>query len=122
MITRLKPDVFTDYRGSIKSFYPDEEIVEFSILETSIGQHRGFHSHPHFTEYMMVVNGKCEVVEYTNHAVTQIFQMEKGEGIRIPTGVFHSFTAIENLAFVSLLTARWNDSHPPIIQLLEDTT
>ena len=50
VVTIMKPDVFTDSRGTIQSFYPDENIVEYNLMITNKGDERGYHYHPHFIE------------------------------------------------------------------------
>ena len=54
----LQPEEFSDHRGVIKSFYPDEAVVEYNLMTINKGSSRGFHYHPHFNEYMMVVHGE----------------------------------------------------------------
>ena len=114
----LKPDVFSDHRGTILSYYPDENIVEYNLMVTSKGDARGYHYHPHFNEYMVVVAGECLFKEYTTEIHEHILTM--GDSIRIPIGTAHAFIALTDFKFVSLLTKRWNDSFPPIVKVDED--
>ena len=114
----VNPEVFEDHRGVIKSFYPDDAIVEYNLMITKQGDQRGYHFHPHFDEYMLVVDGICEFTEYNkkgNNTVT----LNVGDSIHIPTGTAHTFTALTDFKFVSMLTKRWHDSDPPIIKVDE---
>ena len=40
----VDPEVFEDHRGVIKSFYPDNAIVEYNLMITKQGDQRGYHS------------------------------------------------------------------------------
>lgn len=113
--TLLESDVFEDCRGTIRSFYPDENIVEWNLMITKKGNSRGYHYHPHFTEYMTVVDGECLFKEYTDEIREHILNI--GDSIRIPIGTPHAFVALTDFKFVSLLTKRWNNSNPPIIKV-----
>ena len=114
----MDPEVFEDHRGVITSFYPNDAIVEYNLMITKQGDQRGYHFHPHFDEYMLVVDGICEFTEYNkkgNNTVT----LNVGDSIHIPTGTAHTFTALTDFKFVSMLTKRWHDSDPPIIKVDE---
>ena len=115
--TLLKPDVFEDHRGIIRSFCPDENIVEWNLMITKKGDARGYHYHPHFVEYMTVVEGECLFKEYSDEIHEHVLQV--GDSIRIPIGTAHTFIALTDFKFVSLLTKRWNDSEPPIVKIDE---
>jgi quercetin dioxygenase-like cupin family protein len=115
---KLTPEVFEDARGKISTFYPADAIVEYNLLETKQGDHRGYHYHPHFDEYMLVVDGCCRFSEHDG--VTESINLNTGDSLYIPSGVAHSFVAITDLKFISLLTQRWNDSIPPIVKISDD--
>ena len=113
----LEAELFEDNRGTIRSFYPDENIVEYNLMITKKGDARGYHYHPHFVEYMIVVEGTCLFKEYSDeiHEV----ELSTGDSIRIPKNVPHTFLAITDFKFVSMLTHRWHDSNPPIVKIDE---
>lgn len=112
----MKSDVFLDHRGSVLSFYPDESIVEYNLLQTKGGYSRGYHYHPHFVEYMIVVDGECKFQEFDYPDVHECV-LKVGDSVRIPIGVAHTFVAIDDFKFVSMLSKRWNDSVPPIVKV-----
>ena len=62
----LKPDcnleTIRDGRGGIFTWIPKEPIVEFNMLYFNPGKVRGFHFHPHFIEYLLVVDGNGTLV------------------------------------------------------------
>ena len=111
----LTADLFEDKRGSILSFYPDKNIVEYNLMITKKGDARGHHYHPHFDEYMIVVGGECLFKEYSD-SIHEIVLTE-GDSIHIPSGVAHTFVALTDFKFVSMLTKRWHDSNPPIVKV-----
>jgi quercetin dioxygenase-like cupin family protein len=114
----LEAEIFEDHRGTIRSFYPDENIVEWNLMITKQGDARGYHYHPHFNEYMTVVEGRCMFKEYSDKIYERV--LEVGDSIRIPIGTAHTFIALTDFKFVSLLTKRWHDSDPPIVKVDEN--
>lgn len=116
--TLMTPDFFEDHRGTIRSFFPDEQLVEYNLMVTNQGTARGYHYHPHFIEYMLIVQGECLFKEYSNDTVYDTV-LKTGDSIRIPIGTAHTFVALTDFRFVSLLTKRWNDSNPPIVKIDE---
>ena len=110
----LTAELFEDRRGTIRSFYPDDNIVEYNFLITKQGGARGYHYHPHFDEYMIIVDGKCLFREYSD-TIHEI-ELTTGDSIRIPKGTRHTFIALTDFKFVSMLTKRWHDSNPPIVK------
>jgi len=117
--TQLVPEIFEDHRGTIRSFYPDENVVEWNLMITKKDDVRGYHYHPEFVEYMTVVEGSCMFYEFSN-GKKYVCELETGDSIRIPIGTPHAFTALQDFKFVSLLTKKWNDSNPPIIKVDAD--
>jgi quercetin dioxygenase-like cupin family protein len=115
----LEADLFEDHRGTIRSFYPDENIVEYNLMITKQGDARGYHYHPHFVEYMLIVDGECLFKEYGDTVYEKTLTV--GDSIRIPIGVAHTFIALTDFKFVSMLTQRWNDSNPPIVKIDENS-
>jgi len=111
----LEPEVFEDHRGVIRSFYPDEAVVEYNLMTIKKGEIRGYHYHPHFHEYMLVVHGCCMFTELTDKPIKKI--LYEGDSIRIPIGTAHSFEALEDMKFVSMLTRKWHSSDPPIVKV-----
>jgi dTDP-4-dehydrorhamnose 3,5-epimerase-like enzyme len=115
--TLLTPEIYEDSRGIIRSFYPDENIVEYNLMITKKGDARGYHYHPHFNEYMIIVEGECLFKEYDAEIHEHILIV--GDSIRIPVDTAHTFIALTDFKFVSLLTRRWHDSNPPIVKVDE---
>jgi quercetin dioxygenase-like cupin family protein len=120
---KLSPDVFEDHRGVILSFpldVSDLPVVEYNLMITSKGDERGYHYHPHFDEYMIVVEGECLFKEFSTDGDHKEMIMKVGDSIKIPTGTSHTFKALTDFKFVSLLTKRWDDSEPPIVKVDND--
>jgi len=114
----LEAELFEDHRGTIRSFYPDDNIVEYNVTITKQGDARGYHYHPHFDEYMVIVDGECLFKEYSD-TIHEIV-LTTGDSIRIPIGTAHTFIALTDFKFVSMLTKRWHDSNPPIVKVDKD--
>ena len=112
----LDSDIFEDHRGIIYSYYPDEKIVEYNLMVTKKGDERGYHYHPEFNEFMMVVNGECIYTEWLDDGEDKI-HLKTGMSIKIPIGTAHTFTALTDFKFVSMLTKLWHSSNPPIIKI-----
>ena len=51
-----------DGRGGNITWLPDKPILEFNMLYFRPGKTRGFHFHPHFEEYLLVVDGNGTLV------------------------------------------------------------
>ena len=66
----IKPDcnleTIKDGRGGIFTWIPKEPIVEFNMLYFNPGKVRGFHFHPHFIEYLLVVDGNGTLITRTD--------------------------------------------------------
>lgn len=116
----MKQDVFEDRRGKIISFYPNDNMVEYNLIITNQGEERGYHYHPEFNEYILIVDGTCQFTEYDGDHETTV-TVETGDSIFIPRGVPHSFLAVTDLKFVSLLNKLWHESKNPIINIREKT-
>ena len=112
----LDSDIFEDHRGIIYSYYPDEKIVEYNLMITKKGDERGYHYHPEFNEFMMVVDGECIYTEWHDNGEDKI-HLKTGMSIKIPIGTAHTFTALTDFKFVSMLTKLWHSSNPPIIKI-----
>ena len=114
----MKADLFEDRRGAIHSFpLLDNTVKEYNLMITKQGDQRGFHYHPHFDEYMLVVEGECQYTEFSPDGNHSSIIMRVGDSIHIPSNVAHAFTALTDFKFVSMLTERWDDSHPPIVKV-----
>lgn len=118
--TTLTADKFEDSRGVILSFPIDDNLVEYNLMITKKGDQRGFHFHPHFDEYMLVVEGQCEFLEFSDDGNHERKVLNVGDSIRIPVNTAHTFTALTDFKFVSMLTKQWDKSEPPIIKVGED--
>lgn len=112
----LTPDIFEDHRGTVFSYYNfTENFVEYNLMITKKGDVRGYHFHPEFDEYMMVVDGTCLFREYTNE-ISEV-TLNTGDSILIPKNTPHTFIALTDYKFVSMLTKKWIDCNPPIIKI-----
>ena len=81
----LKPDcnleTIKDGRGGIFTWLPSEPIVEFNMLYFNPGKVRGFHFHPHFIEYLLVVHGNGTLVTRTkpeDKSTEEFIHLSKG--------------------------------------------
>lgn len=117
---KLNPTTFEDHRGAIHSWPLDQSIVEYNLMITRDGTQRGFHYHPHFDEYMLVVEGSCEFTEFADDGNHHRLHLEVGDSIHIPANTSHAFSALGDFKFVSMLTKKWADSNPPIIKVDHD--
>lgn len=113
-------DIFTDHRGSIFSFPVTDSLTEYNLMITKKGDERGYHYHPEFNEYMLVVSGLCEFTEFVTGGDNISTVLEVGNSIRIPAGTPHKFLALEDYSFVSILTKHWDLCNDPIIKVDED--
>lgn len=116
----LESQDFYDGRGVIRSWPLDQPIVEYNLMTTCDGSYRGFHFHPHFDEYMLVVDGRCEFTEFSDDGNHHRLVLDVGHSIRIPAGTSHAFKALGDFKFVSMLTRQWNMSDPPIVKVDDD--
>ena len=120
----LKPEcnleTVRDGRGGIFTWIPDEPIVEFNMLYFQPGKTRGFHYHPHFVEYSLVVSGSGVLAtrEDPNNKENENFiHLSKGTCIRTEINVFHTVYAITEMTIIAMLTKRWDHSDPPIVRI-----
>lgn len=104
----VSADIFKDSRGTIFSFPIDDNLTEYNLMVTKKGDERGYHYHPEFNEYMMVVSGRCEYTEFVSDNEDITITLEVGDSIRIPIGTSHKFRALEDYSFVSMLTKHWD--------------
>lgn len=114
---KLDPNSFKDHRGVILSFPIEDNLLEYNLMITNRGDQRGFHYHPEFTEYMMVVDGECEFKEFSKDGNHETLILRTGDSICIPVGVAHTFTALTDFKFVSMLTKHWDKCSPPIVKV-----
>ena len=113
----VNPDIFKDKRGTIFSFPVNDSLTEYNLMVTKKDDERGYHYHPEFNEYMMVVAGRCEYTEFVSNGEDITIVLEVGDSIRIPTGTSHKFKALEDYSFVSMLTKHWDKCNNPIIKV-----
>ena len=108
----------SDGRGGIFTWIPQEPLVEFNLLYFQPGKTRGNHYHPEFNEYFLVVEGSGVMVSKDHEAPggERILHMSKGMCIRNPIGVSHAFYAITPVTAIALLSKKWDDCKPPIVQ------
>ena len=111
-----------DGRGFISTYLPDDDIKEFNIVYFHPGMVRGMHYHPHFVEYSLVAEGEGVFVYRTNAddaATEKSLLLSKGMCLRTPKGVAHTIYSVTELTVIASLSNRWDDSHPPIVQIGE---
>ena len=120
----LKPEcnleTVRDGRGGIFTWIPDEPLVEFNMLYFQPGKTRGFHYHPHFVEYSLVVAGSGVLVtreEPSNRESETFIHLSKGTCVRTEVNVFHTVYAITEMTIIAMLTKRWDHSNPPIVRV-----
>lgn len=113
----VSADIFKDSRGTIFSFPIDDNLTEYNLMVTKKGDERGYHYHPEFNEYMMVVSGRCEYTEFVSDNEDITITLEVGDSIRIPIGTSHKFRALEDYSFVSMLTKHWDKCNDPIVKV-----
>jgi mannose-6-phosphate isomerase-like protein (cupin superfamily) len=109
-----------DGRGGIFTWLPKEPLVEFNMLYFNPGKVRGFHFHPEFIEYLLVVNGNGTLVyrDDANDKKTEKFiHLSKGICTRTDKNTYHTVYAITEMTIVAMLTKRWDHSNPPIIKI-----
>tara|TARA_B100000900_G_scaffold192052_1_gene162549 strand:+ start:3618 stop:4001 length:384 start_codon:yes stop_codon:yes gene_type:complete len=109
-----------DGRGGIFTWLPKEPLVEFNMLYFNPGKVRGFHFHPEFIEYLLVVNGNGTLVyrDNANDKQTEKFiHLSKGICTRTDKNTYHTVYAITEMTIVAMLTKRWDHSKPPIIKV-----
>ena len=51
-------ETILDGRGGIFTWFPKEPILEYNLLYFKPGKSRGFHYHPEFVEYILLLMGK----------------------------------------------------------------
>lgn len=109
-----------DGRGGIFTWRPIEPIVEFNLLYFQPGKVRGFHSHPEFVEYLLVVDGNGVLVTPESPgdptAGEKVIHLAKGTCTRADIGTSHTVYAITELTIVAMLTKAWDDCTQPIIR------
>ena len=113
----VSADIFEDSRGTIFSFPIDDNLTEYNLMVTKKGDERGYHYHPEFNEFMMVVAGSCEYTEFAHDGEDVTITLRVGDSIRIPLGTSHRFVALEDYSFVSMLTKHWDKCDNPIIKV-----
>lgn len=112
------PATVTDGRGGIFTWIPKEPIVEFNMLYFLPGKTRGHHYHPEFIEYFLVVEGSGLMVsrDKDSSGKNKLIHMSRGSCVRNPIGLAHAFHAITPVTAIALLTKKWDDCSPPIVQ------
>tara|TARA_R110002074_G_scaffold330469_1_gene500977 strand:+ start:659 stop:1063 length:405 start_codon:yes stop_codon:yes gene_type:complete len=116
----VSADIFEDSRGTIFSFPIDDNLTEYNLMVTKKGDERGYHYHPEFNEYMMVVSGRCEYTEFVSNDEDITITLKVGDSIRIPINTSHKFRALEDYSFVSMLTKHWDKCNAPIVKVDKD--
>mgnify|MGYP001330209654 CR=1 FL=1 len=112
-------DTIFDNRGGIFTWLPKEPILEFNMLYFKPGKSRGFHYHPHFVEYILVVDGQGTMIVGSKKSadVKKIVHLSKGVCTRTEQNVYHTIYAITNMTIIAMLTKRWDDCDPPVVRL-----
>ena len=83
------------------------------------GKTRGYHYHPHFVEYILVVDGSGVLVtreDRDDPATERPVHLSKGVCTRTEIGTYHTIYAITDLTIVAMLTKQWDHSDPPIVR------
>lgn len=109
----------SDGRGGIFTWIPQDPIVEFNMLYFQPGKTRGHHYHPEFNEYFLVVEGSGVMVskDSADQKNSRVIHMSRGDCVRTPIGIAHTFYAITAVTAVAMLSKKWDDCKPPIVQM-----
>jgi len=112
-------DTVKDGRGGIFTWFPEDTIVEFNMLYFLPGKTRGNHYHPEFNEYFLVVEGSGVMISKDHEDTKEkiVIHMSKGVCVRNPIGVIHTFYAITPVTAVAMLSKKWDECNPPIVQM-----
>ena len=108
-------DTITDGRGGIFTWIPKEPIVEYNMLYFKPGKSRGFHYHPEFVEYVLVVDGQGTMV-VKKDGEEKIIHLSKGVSTRTAPFIYHTIYAITELTVVAMLTKKWDDCDNQVIR------
>ena len=107
-----------DGRGGIFTWLPEDPLVEFNILYFLPGKTRGHHYHPEFNEYFLVVEGSGVMVQRATEDEPEVLvHMSRGDCVRTPIGISHTFYAITPVTAVAMLSKRWDDCEKPIVRV-----
>ena len=115
-------ETIKDGRGCIFTWIPEEPIVEFNMLYFNSGKTRGYHYHPHFIEYLLVVDGNGTLVfreDPKDKKNEKFIHLSKGMCTRTEINTYHTIHAITEMTIVAMLTKKWDDCDPPIIKVDE---
>ena len=115
-----KLDTVRDGRGGIFTWVPPEPIVEFNMLYFRPGKTRGFHYHPHFIEYLLVVDGSGVLVtreDPEDPKCEEFIHLSKGVCTRTEINIYHTVYEITDMTILAMLTNQWDHSDPPIIRV-----
>jgi mannose-6-phosphate isomerase-like protein (cupin superfamily) len=113
-------ETIRDGRGGIFTWLPEEPILEFNMLYFQPGKSRGFHYHPHFIEYLLVVDGSGTLVTRIDAKDTKtesFVHLSKGTCTKTEKNIYHTVYAISEMTIVAMLTKRWDDCDPPIVKV-----
>ena len=109
-------DTLLDGRGGIFTWLPKEPIVEYSMLYFKPGKSRGFHYHPEFVEYILVVDGQGTMI-IKKDKDQKIIHLSKGVSTRTGKNVYHAVHAITELTLIAMLTKKWDDCKTPVVRV-----
>ena len=115
-------ETIKDGRGGIFTWIPEEPIVEFNMLYFNSGKTRGYHYHPHFIEYLLVVDGSGTLVfreDPKDKKNEKFIHLSKGMCTRTEINTYHTIHAITEMTIVAMLTKKWDDCDPPIVKVDE---
>ncbi|MCP9955760.1 cupin domain-containing protein [Actinomadura madurae] len=114
-------DTVRDGRGGIFTWVPPDPIVEFNWVHVRPGKVRGMHYHEHFVEYLLVVQGSGVLITKDDHldpdCPEEFVHLNPGTCTRTPIKVVHTVQAVTDLVFIAMLTKKWDESHPPLVQV-----
>lgn len=110
------PKTLHDGRGGIFTWVPEDNITEFNLLYLLPTKVRGNHSHPEFTEYLLIVDGSGALMTSDPKGGPDlIMHVSKGMCIRSPKNTPHALHAITTITAISMLTKPWDACERPII-------
>lgn len=111
-------DTLKDGRGGIFTYLPPTAIVELTVILTRPGEHRGYHYHKEFDEYILVLEGHGIYVELDKQGkVLQHFKVSFGDCLHFPIGCIHALHCLSEMRMIAALSKRWEDCVEPITKI-----
>ena len=110
---------FHDRRGSILTFIPDTPILEMTAITSKMGVERGYHYHPEFDEYVLLLRGHGTYYQQDPRTGEDMLSIDlySGECIYFPANCAHRLECKTDMHMVALLTKPWKECNEPIVHV-----